>query len=117
MIEFGEVVGVPRSDADQAPVSYVSSGTWPEAMLADDAPVSAHFGLAFAQRLYAALAISGMSGRAAAAAAGLSHATVQRVLRGEVLPDLGTLARLEVALSADLYPVGLRSQFSSVNPR
>ncbi|WIX91355.1 helix-turn-helix transcriptional regulator [Amycolatopsis sp. DG1A-15b] len=115
MIEFWEVVGAPRSDADQAPVTYVISGTWPEVTLTADAPVSAHFALAFAQRLAAALAASEMSGRAAAAAAGLSHATVQRVLRGEVLPDLGTLARLEVALRVDLYPVGLHTRFPSVN--
>jgi transcriptional regulator with XRE-family HTH domain len=66
------------------------------------------------RRLDAALAAAGMSGRGAASAAGLSHSTVQRVLRGEVLPDLGTIARLEVALGVDLYPVGLRARFTSV---
>ena len=116
MTEFWEVVGVPRSDADRAPINYATSGTWPEVTLGPGAPVSAHFARAFVRRLDTALADTGLSGRAVAGIAGVAHTTVQRVLRGEVLPDLGTIARLEVALGVDLYPAGLRAAFTSVKP-
>ena len=117
MVEFWEVVGMPRSDADQVPVTYLlTPGTWPQGALVAGAPLSAHFARAIAQRLDRAMNAAEVSGRTVAAAAGLSHATVQRVQRGEVLPDLGTLARLEVALGCDLYPAGLHSRFSSTKP-
>lgn len=39
---------------------------------------------------------------------GVTHSTISRVLNGKVLPDLGTLARLEVAFGFPLWP-GLAS--------
>ncbi|MFB6981582.1 helix-turn-helix domain-containing protein [Streptomyces scopuliridis] len=79
--------------------------------LAPEAPVTARFGLAFAQNLYTAMVRRGLSDRALAKLAGMSHNTIGRLVRGEVLPDLGTIARLEVAIESDLYPAGLRSDF------
>lgn len=47
---------------------------------------------------------SGIGLRALGDRAGVSHATISRLLRGMVLPDVGTLARLEVAMRRDLWP-------------
>ncbi|WP_405973287.1 helix-turn-helix domain-containing protein [Streptomyces sp. NBC_00988] len=34
----------------------------------------------------------------------VAHSTVARVLNGEVLPDIGTLTRIEDALDVQLWP-------------
>ncbi|WP_371095866.1 helix-turn-helix domain-containing protein [Streptomyces sanglieri] len=95
---------MPRSNNDQLPATYVASGDWPHARLVEDAPVSAHYGQAFARNLTQAMATSDIGLRSLGDKAGVSHATISRLLRGIVLPDMGTLARLETALSADLWP-------------
>ncbi|MFJ4184127.1 helix-turn-helix domain-containing protein [Kitasatospora sp. NPDC089509] len=46
----------------------------------------------------------GLSHRAVSANAGLGPAAVGRIVRGEVYPDVSTLARLEASLCADLLP-------------
>lgn len=38
-----------------------------------------------------------------AAAAGIHHVTLLRVLAGDSWPDIATLARLEIALDANLW--------------
>ncbi|MGW6742531.1 helix-turn-helix domain-containing protein [Streptomyces sp. NPDC055025] len=95
---------MPRSNNDQLPATYVASGNWPHARLVEDAPVSAHYGQAFARNLAQAMATSDIGLRALGERAGVSHATISRLLRGMVLPDLGTLARLEAALGTGLWP-------------
>ncbi|MFE6766396.1 helix-turn-helix domain-containing protein [Streptomyces sp. NPDC057689] len=55
-------------------------------------------------RTGALLDASGIGLRALGDRAGVSHATISRLLRGMVLPDMGTLARLEVATGRDLWP-------------
>ncbi len=97
-------LGMPRSNNDQLPATYVASGNWPYARLVEDAPVSAHYGQAFARNLAEAMETSEVGLRALGDKAGVSHATISRLLRGMVLPDLGTLARLEVALGTSLWP-------------
>ncbi|MDK8172406.1 hypothetical protein QP735_07655 [Curtobacterium citreum] len=57
-------------------------------------------------------AIGTRSIRSVAAEARLDHATVVRVLAGQVWPDLSTIARLELALDTALW----RSGFSSAAP-
>ncbi|MFJ9033598.1 multiprotein-bridging factor 1 family protein [Streptomyces sp. NPDC102274] len=100
-----------RSRDHQPPADFVAHGQWPLVTLVPDAPLTARFGAAFALNLYTAMTGQGLSDRALAKRAGFSHTTVGRIARGEVLPDLGTIARLEVALQADLYPFGLRATF------
>ncbi|MGW0705876.1 helix-turn-helix domain-containing protein [Streptomyces sp. NPDC002643] len=95
---------MPRSNNDQLPATYVASGAWPYARLVEDAPVSAYYGQAFARNLAEAMEVSTIGLRALGDKAGVSHATISRLLRGMVLPDLGTLARLEVALGVGLWP-------------
>ncbi|WP_458244310.1 helix-turn-helix domain-containing protein [Streptomyces sp. MAI_2237] len=95
---------MPRSNNDQLPATYVASGNWPYARLVEEAPVSAHYGQAFARNLAEAMGTSEVGLRALGEKAGVSHATISRLLRGIVLPDMGTLARLEVALGTSLWP-------------
>ncbi|WP_157868667.1 helix-turn-helix domain-containing protein [Streptomyces caatingaensis] len=97
-------LGMPRSSNDKVPAEYVVDGTWPHAVLADDAPVGAHYGQAFARNLELALARTNQSLRTLAEVTGLNHSTISRVVNGKVMPDLGTLARLEVALGFQLWP-------------
>ncbi|MBU8822788.1 helix-turn-helix transcriptional regulator [Mycolicibacterium goodii] len=42
--------------------------------------------------------------RALAAATGIAHTTIGRILAGTVLCDIGTLAKLEHALGRPLWP-------------
>ncbi|MEU5425861.1 helix-turn-helix transcriptional regulator [Streptomyces olivoreticuli] len=95
---------MPRSNNDKPPVQYVTDGTWPCARLAPHAPLSAHCGLLLARRLEQSMHSAGLSLRALADLAGVAHSTIARVLNGEVLPDTGTLVRLEDALGHQLWP-------------
>lgn len=95
---------MPRSSNDKVPRDYVASGTWPHAALTPDAPVSAHYGQALARNIERALASTGQSLRMLAEATGITHSTISRVVNGRVLPDLGTLARLEAALGFQIWP-------------
>ncbi|MEH6373826.1 helix-turn-helix transcriptional regulator [Streptomyces sp. KLMMK] len=95
---------MPRSSNDQVPCHYVADGAWPHATLTLDAPASAHYGQALARNLHRALASTNHSLRTLAEATGITHSTISRVLNGKVLPDLGTLARLEAAFGFQLWP-------------
>ncbi|MFE4801174.1 multiprotein-bridging factor 1 family protein [Streptomyces sp. NPDC056708] len=46
----------------------------------------------------------GLSLRGLAQTASVAHSTVARVINGDVLPDIGTLTRLEDALDRQLWP-------------
>lgn len=84
---------------DGPPLSYVVSGTWPEAELSEPVAVYAQD---VARRLKAAVAETGY--RSVGRAAGLDHTTVMSVVRGERWPDLITIAKLELALDLRLWP-------------
>ncbi|WP_053734044.1 hypothetical protein [Nocardia sp. NRRL S-836] len=107
---------VPRRSGDQPPAAYVIEGTFPDVVLRADAPVSAHFAVAFAQALKAAVVAHTGSLRSIAKAAGVTHPTVMRILDGQTLPDLRSISGLEVALQARLYPAYLHQQFSEPQP-
>ncbi|MFY1673940.1 helix-turn-helix domain-containing protein [Plantactinospora sp. WMMB334] len=107
---------MPRGRGDKAPNSYVQSGTWPEATLRPDAPVEAHYAQQFARRLAAAMRERPISNRALAELAGITHPTIGFILNGDHGSDLKTVARLEVALGADLYPTGLHRQLPATGP-
>ncbi|GAB2823738.1 hypothetical protein GCM10022221_22280 [Actinocorallia aurea] len=93
--------------SDEVPRHYVVSGRWPKAELAYDCPVGARYGLELARRLLAEMTLQGLSQRDVAARSGIAQATIGRITRGEVYPDLATLARLETSLHARLYPADL----------
>ncbi|MEU8719558.1 helix-turn-helix domain-containing protein [Streptomyces antimycoticus] len=95
---------MPRSNNDKHPLFYVREGTWPKATLVSDAPLSAYCGLLLARDLERTMRTGGLSLRGLAEIAGVAHSTVARVLNGDVLPDVGTLTRLEDALKHQLWP-------------
>lgn len=95
---------MPRSHGDRPPVSYLAAGTWPEGSLISDAPLSASAAQYLARELQAAMADTGTGQRALAAATGVAHTTIGRILAGTVLCDIGTLAHLEHALRRSLWP-------------
>lgn len=72
---------------------------WPETPSTD--PV-AEVARRFARNVRAEM--RGRSLREVAADAGIGHVTLQRVLTGQVWPDLATIARLETGLDAELWP-------------
>ncbi|GGR05716.1 helix-turn-helix domain-containing protein [Streptomyces aurantiogriseus] len=95
---------MPRSNNDKPPLFYVADGTWPEVTLASDAPLSAHCGLLLARDLRRTMRSRDLSLRGLAEVACVAHSTVARVVNGDVLPDIGTLTRLEDALDHQLWP-------------
>lgn len=95
---------MPRSNGDKPPLSYVTSGIWPNAEMAPDAPPSASAAQHLARALGAAMAETATGQRTLAAASGVAHTTIGRILAGTVLCDIGSLARLEHALCRRLWP-------------
>jgi hypothetical protein len=65
------------------PREFVSRGEWPNATLTGDAPAHAHAAQTLARDTARAIAESGRSIRAVAKDAGVTHATVLRVINGE----------------------------------
>ncbi|PYC88418.1 transcriptional regulator [Streptomyces tateyamensis] len=95
---------MPRSQRDEAPVLYLLHGVWPEGRLRDDAPASARYGQIFAQRLKRVIAERGLNPLKIEKTIGVNRRTVERTLRGAVLPDFGAIARLEDGLQVGLWP-------------
>lgn len=107
---------MPRSSQDHAPAHYVVEGVWPDAVLAADAPVSAFYGQTLAANLQKVMEARGLTLRVLGDKSGVAHTTVSRVLRGRVLPDMGTIARLEATLGVQVFPkpaFGSRAQSGS----
>ncbi|MEU5429766.1 helix-turn-helix domain-containing protein [Streptomyces sp. NPDC020799] len=107
MVEWWEG---PDVRDDQVPCRYVAAGQWPNARLQVDAPLSAHYGQEVARRLRTAMDQQAVSQRTLAKLCAVAQATISRILHGEVLPDLGTLAKLEAVLNVDVYPTKLYQQ-------
>ncbi|WP_343576931.1 helix-turn-helix transcriptional regulator [Mycobacterium sp.] len=93
-----------RSNGDKPPVAYVVRGVWPDADIKPDAPPSASAAQQLARTLGAAMAEAATGQRALAAASGVAHTTIGRILAGTVLCHIGSLARLEHALGRRLWP-------------
>lgn len=68
------------------------------------APPSASAAQKLARALRVAMTETGTGQRALAAATGVAHTTIGRILAGTVLCDIGTLANLEKALGRPLWP-------------
>ncbi|MEU0278790.1 helix-turn-helix transcriptional regulator [Streptomyces sp. NPDC006195] len=95
---------MPRSNGDDAPASYLAEGAWPDGQLRAGAPVSAVYAREFALRLRTVIEERGLNPYAVERITGVSRRTVERTLKGQVLPDFGAVARLETELGADLWP-------------
>ncbi|MFE7114315.1 helix-turn-helix domain-containing protein [Streptomyces sp. NPDC057654] len=100
---------------DRVPHAY-TEGEWPyEAVPLDDAPLPVHYGLALARTLDMLCERHEISHRALSLRAGLAPNGVGRIVRGEVYPDLATVARLEAAVDAPIYPQGLYRDLPGTN--
>ncbi len=89
---------------DKAPQTY-TRGEWPyDAVAQAEAPAPVHYSLALARRLDELCRSLDLSHRALSLAAGVASNAVGRIVRGELYPDLATLARLETAAQASIYP-------------
>jgi transcriptional regulator with XRE-family HTH domain len=82
----------------------VTAGVWPDAELDPGAPPSASAAQQLARALREAMTETATRQRALAAASGVAHTTIGRILAGTVLCDIGSLARLEYALGRRLWP-------------
>jgi transcriptional regulator with XRE-family HTH domain len=69
-----------------------------------DGPISAHYAQAIAARLREVIDEQHLTLRAAARLSGIDRQTITRMLNGEHLADIGTIAALEAALDVDLWP-------------
>lgn len=94
---------VSRSNGDRPPIAYVIWGEWPDAELDPDAPPSAPAAQQLARALRDVMTETATGQRALAAASGVAHTTIGRILAGTVLCDIGSLARLEHALDRRLW--------------
>ncbi|WP_424862991.1 hypothetical protein [Streptomyces sp. MMS24-I29] len=96
-----------RVRGDKIPRTY-TEGAWPhDAVPQADAPPPVHYSLTLARALDSLCARRGFSHRALSLSAGLAPNAVGRIVRGELYPDLATLARLEVIAQEPLYPQAL----------
>ncbi|MFJ8048005.1 helix-turn-helix domain-containing protein [Streptomyces luteogriseus] len=94
---------MPQGDKRRLkPFEYVVEGIWPHAVLDD------HHGARVAQEVAARLRrlmdARGWSVAEASRRSGVSRMTIAQVLDGAVWCDLLTIANLEKALEADLWP-------------
>ncbi len=83
------------------PRAYMASGDWPDGQLAEDAPPEARLVAGLARRLREA--VGDRSLRSVARDSGLSVGTLSNLAAGRSWGDLVTVARLERALSAELW--------------
>lgn len=79
-------------------------GTWPAGPYQPDTPGYALATADLVTNTLDALTTANLSVRAAARAAGISHATLLALLAGNTVPDLGTIRALETALNTPLWP-------------
>jgi ribosome-binding protein aMBF1 (putative translation factor) len=94
---------VPQGDARRLPPrDYRVSGAWPEAVLMDHH--GARVAQALAARLQVAIEERGWSVAELSRRSGVARYTIAKALAGEAWPDLLTIAHLERALGADLWP-------------
>jgi len=92
---------MPARGLAPSPREYVVRGEWPDGQLQCGAPYEAQKAAAIANRLQGV--IGDRSLRAVAALSGISIGTLHNLLTGKTWGDVVTIARLENALSTDLW--------------
>ncbi|MEU5533546.1 helix-turn-helix transcriptional regulator [Streptomyces sp. NPDC020362] len=94
---------MPQGDARSLPPrAYCVSGAWPEAVMEEHH--GARVAQALALRLRAAIDRKGWTVAELSRNSGVARYTISKALNGEAWPDLLTIANLEKALEADLWP-------------
>jgi DNA-binding phage protein len=94
---------MPRRKSNP-PISYLEmNGAYPEGPFVEGTPPAVIAAAAFVQRLLFEMGHGWGAQSAMAKKAGVSQGLISRIVRGESLPDLATVANLEQALKADLW--------------
>lgn len=91
---------VPRHSGIQGPPRAYVDGEWPGGK--NIGPEAVGYAQEIARRL--AAAVGDRSYRQVAGEAGVDHTTISGIISGEHWPDVVTLAKLEGALEARLWP-------------
>lgn len=85
------------------PAQFVApEGSWPAGPFIAQTPLYATVTAALVSRLRQAM--GNRSLRAVAVPAGIDPTSLSRLLTGKVVPDLATIAGLELVLDTDLWP-------------
>lgn len=102
---------MPRSKTNP-PISYLApGGTYPEGPFVDGTPPAVIAASGFVKKLVFDMGDGWGSQSAMSKKAGVSQGLISRIVRGESLPDLATVANLEAALMVDLWePWSVRKQ-------
>jgi hypothetical protein len=96
---------VPSSRRYEPPRDFLAPrGEWPAGPFQKDTPLYADRTAALVSRLANAITSDGRSQRQVSLAAGIDPGTLSRILTGQAVPDLGTIATLEDTLDSDLWP-------------
>lgn len=98
---------MPASRRYAQPVSFViPEGAFPDGPFREGAPTYALVTAGLVANVLAAMrSVSPPASiRSVAALGGINPGTLSRLLRGEAVPDLGTIAALEEALDVELWP-------------
>ena len=104
---------MPARGLAPTPREYVVRGEWPDGPLQRGAPFEAQKAADIATRLRSA--IGNRSLRSVAAVSGVSIGTLHNLLCGKTWGDVVTIARLEQALSADLWSASPSQQASAAS--
>lgn len=91
-----------RSGSYRTPREWLERGTWPDGTFAEDAPTAVAYAVEIARRLESSMGSRSKS--ALARDANLERSTVYDVLAGRSWPDAITIAQLEQALDARIWP-------------
>lgn len=91
-----------RSREYRTPRDWLAEGEWPDGTFLEDAPTAVAYAVEIARRLDDSL--QGRSKAELARQAGIERTTLYDVLSGRTWPDAVTLAKLEEALKARLWP-------------
>lgn len=91
-----------RSERDAAPRQWLVAGEWPEGEFHEDAPDTVAYAVEIAKALEKAL--GGETKASVAASAQIQRTVLYRILEGASWPDSLSVAKLELALGAKLWP-------------
>lgn len=91
-----------RSQQYATPRDWVEGRQWPDGALLPDAPDVVRYALHISRQLR--LAMAGRSKVDVARSAGIERTTLYDILDGRTWADTVSLARLEIALDARLWP-------------
>lgn len=91
-----------RSQEYRTPREWLATGDWPEGRFVAEAPTAVAYAVAISRTLHERL--EGKSKAELARRAGIERTTLYDLLSGRSWPDAVTLAKLEEALEARLWP-------------